>query len=347
MTNAGARLDGVDTLRAIAVIAVVYIHLSPFRGSAYEGSAVQFIADVVNLPCRFAVPFFFVAAGYFFTVRLRRHPNPVSSAALSARRIATVFAFWSACYIVVPAMLRAWHRASLASFGEAIRDKALWMAAHPWASLFEGPQEHLWFLPALFTALCIVALAAWLGFTPSHVVVAGAVLYLVALAAGSYSSLTGVSLAFNPRNGPFVALVFVASGAWLGGRPVTGRRVAAAMTAIGLLVCAAEAFALWAVAGRSISSHDALIGTVPLGIGAFLFALGSPRLGSSTPLPRLGRLGLGIYACHMLIALPLQLMRPEVAPLAGELLLAPLVLVVSAAAAWIMSRHPRLARVVT
>lgn len=347
MSHTGARLDGIDTLRAVAVAAVVYIHLSPFRGTAYDGTTAQFVADLANLPCRFAVPFFFLSAGYFFAARLRPGANPLSVAALSSRRIATVFAFWSACYIVVPAALRASRRGSLAFFGEAIGEKLQWVASHPWAALFEGPQEHLWFLPALISAFCIVALAARFGFTASHVVVAGAMLYLVALAAGSYSSVVGLDVAFNARNGPFIALLFVASGMWFRNSRVPTGRSAATIAGLGLLASTAEAFALREVAGRPISSHDALIGTVPLGIGVFLFALASPGLGRGTPLPALGRLGLGIYACHMLIGVPLAVVRPDTAPLAGELLLAPVVLVVSVAAAWAMARHPRLSRVVT
>jgi surface polysaccharide O-acyltransferase-like enzyme len=345
--TSGGRLDGIDTLRAVAVAAVVYIHLSPFRGAAYDGTTAQVAADLLNLPCRFAVPFFFLAAGYFFAARLHRQGSPLRSAALSARRIGGIFVFWSACYVVVPAILRGWRRGSLASVGDAILERIVWLSAHPWITVFEGPQEHLWFLPALITALGLLAVALWLGFTPSHVVAAGVVLYLVALATGSYQALTGADIAFNPRNGPFVALLFVATGAWLHGRPVVSRRAALGVASFGLVLCLAEAVMLSAIADRSISSHDALLGTVPLGIGVFLFALASPRLGSGTVLPGLGRLGLGIYACHMLVALPLATMRPDVAPLAGELLLAPVVLAASVAAAWAMAQHPRLARVVT
>lgn len=347
MTRPESRLDGIDTFRALAVAAVVYIHLSPFRGADYAGTRAQAVADLLNVPSRFAVPFFFLVAGYFFAARLRRHARPLSAAVLSARRIATVFAFWSACYLVVPAILRAWRRGNPGVLLDDVQQKVAWMAAHPWTSLFQGPQEHLWFLPALVTAMTILACVVWLGFGPAHAVCAGAVLYVVALAAGSYSQVTGLELPFNPRNGPFVALLFVAAGAWLHGRASARPGVALAVAAIGLLLCLAEALALREATGRAISSHDALVGTVPLGIGMFLLALASPRLGAGTPWPALGRLALGVYACHMLIALPIEVVRPESAPLASELLLAPVVLLLSAVTAWTMARHPRLARVVT
>jgi peptidoglycan/LPS O-acetylase OafA/YrhL len=58
-----ARNAGVDAVRFLALVGVAFIH----AGELIPEGANKQLATLVDLFCRFGVPFFFVASGYFLT----------------------------------------------------------------------------------------------------------------------------------------------------------------------------------------------------------------------------------------------------------------------------------------
>jgi len=63
------RIKSVDVIRLLAITAVIVIHTSTFKnipGDLYENLFI-----ILNQLSRFAVPFFFVIAGYFWGKKIR------------------------------------------------------------------------------------------------------------------------------------------------------------------------------------------------------------------------------------------------------------------------------------
>ena len=340
----GGRQAGVDAVRAVGALAVVLIHVGPFRGAEWEGTAAGLAGAFLNQLCRFAVPFFFLAAGYFFGRKLGAGAEPFALLRKQAMRLAVLFAFWSAAYLLVPAVLRGLNHRSLGSVSAFLAEKVSWAVHHPVTSLLQGSAEHLWFLPALGLGLAALAAAHALR-APAPLVATVAVgSYLVALLGGSYApSPLGLPLGWDVRNGPLVAVPFVFLGDALSRRAAVPARIAAALALGGLALSCLEAVWLSRAYGSPLASHDVLLGTALLGPGVFLLALAARGVEGGI-LPRLGALTLGVYAAHMLVALVLGkgLDALALSPVGRELLLPLLVwggtmLAVAAAA-----RVPRL-----
>jgi surface polysaccharide O-acyltransferase-like enzyme len=332
-------------VRALGALAVVLIHVGPFRGSEWEGTAAGLGGAFLNQLCRFAVPFFFLATGYFFGRKVGSGAAPLPMWRKQAGRLAVLFAFWSAAYLLVPAVLRGLNYRSLDAFGAFLADKLAWAANHPATSLLQGSAEHLWFLPALALGLAALAAAHALRVPPRAMAVVAVASYLVALLGGSYApSPLGLDLGWDVRNGPFVAVPFVFLGDALSRRGTVAARSAALLAGAGLALSCVEALLLEHLYGSPLASHDNLVGTALMGPGVFLLSLAARGVEPGSLLPRLGALTLGVYAAHMLVALVLGkgLGAFSLSPVGRELLF-PLVvwvgtLVLVAAAA----RSPRL-----
>lgn len=88
MTHAKVRDAGIDAFRFISVCCVILIHTC-----FYGQSRLDVFLDAA---VRFAVPFFFIAAGYF----LKDGP-PMLGIWQKFIRIFPVFAFWAVVYLMV------------------------------------------------------------------------------------------------------------------------------------------------------------------------------------------------------------------------------------------------------
>ena len=65
------RSNSVDTARLFAIAAVIMIHTQPFSGAAASLRIYSYPYLLVNQLARFAVPMFFVLAGYFWGLKIR------------------------------------------------------------------------------------------------------------------------------------------------------------------------------------------------------------------------------------------------------------------------------------
>ena len=83
------------------------------------------------------------------------------------------------------------------------------LIANPLDLLLESTALHLWFLVSLIISLPIIWLVNRRSAIPG--VIVGAGLFIIALLAGPYrGSLVSIELGFNPRNGPFFGMIFIA-----------------------------------------------------------------------------------------------------------------------------------------
>lgn len=189
---AKSRIASIDAIRALAVFGVVIIHCDLFRKAGF-GDNWRLAGSLIDLASRVAVPFFMVAAGYFFGIKSREQCFGVAIVSTFARRLFIVFSFWYVFYIFWPAD---WRLAIDQGYWRTIYWDANALLHHT-ARLVIGPRAHLWFLSALLLGTIHVALigriAGWRLLMPYSVI-----LYLLGLAYGAYQAIPEVN-AVSPR----------------------------------------------------------------------------------------------------------------------------------------------------
>ncbi len=180
------RIQSIDFLRLVAAFSVVFIHSHVGENMRQLG---YFIFDQA---AGFAVPFFFIVSGYFFTQNVREAEFPGRIYRRYALRLTMLFVVWS-----------------------LINGAAIYIVNRhfdPWAQLGPNMTSHLWFFPALLIGLSLLFLFLKYDFCSGYIYFA-VILYILGLLAGAYAlTPVGFYTDFNTRNGPFFASLFVGIG---------------------------------------------------------------------------------------------------------------------------------------
>lgn len=313
------RLQGIDCGRAIAVLVVVFGHaqVQVPHTTAYDVMA------------RFAVPFFFMLAGYFF--RLPEGPLLPALLKLCARFLVP-FAIWLAIYLL-------WFQPPIEAFGSPLYLARLLVQG--------GPAHHLWFLPSLAVSSGLLLLLLRCRVHPAAVAAIAVALYLAGLVFGAYYDvlLSHGRFVWNMRNGPFLGFPFMVAGWFIARSPRRpGLGLSLVVLASGALLNAVEILSLDSFGVRF--EHDLLLGTVPFGIGFFLVALNWPPTAAGRLLARIGPYSLGIYCVHLLCILIVDAMLGQDAASASPYLVGFLAAMASLAICYGTSRIPRLSPLV-
>lgn len=278
------RNAALDQFRFLAFVGVLFIHLAALRGGQ---DALQSIYDVFSFVGRFAVPFFFVAAGYFLKYEPGREAQTIVGV---ARRLLIPFVVWEAFYFAAAA------HSDSARLAEQMNQPGYW-----WDVVVNGgPGYHLWFMTSLF--LCLATVTALRRFlSVPGVLAVSALFFAVGLVCGPYATLlfgpdNGVH--FLTRNGPFFGLLFAAIGAcgkeWLNRLSM---RTALVMTIGGAALLVGECWWIQRVTYYPMIEQDFVVGTLPFAVGLVAVALRFPW--ASEALAKAGRVSLGCYAVHL------------------------------------------------
>lgn len=293
------RIKSVDACRLIAIIAVIAIHTDPF-GPRVLGQDVRFgqLDWFIDQFSRFAVPFFFVMAGYFWAVKQRDSDNPWRTSAKTARRIALVLAAWSLIYLVPFEVVKMWHLGPLGPLKLAYWNISTRLA-DPLALLGQSTKVHLWFLIALLWSLGIAAVLSKVGRLNALLPV-GAVLFIIALLGKPYADTPiGMSIPLELRDGPFLGTVLFATGVMLTRvvRSISWLYKGMLVFTLGLMCQFFEVYVLWSRFG-TFPYQDFTIGTYFMGLGFSMVALSDHPLLQSESFSAVGQYTLGIYAVH-------------------------------------------------
>ena len=304
----GERNFSIDSFRFIAICMVVMLHTATnVQGASPSGIFLNQLA-------RFAVPFFFIASGFFFYQKAIKAPSAIFSCLFSyGSRIFLIYVVWYVIYATWALYSPAhWDQIAQHGFMQELLawGKQFWSQfnAHRLYFLIGGGRGfHLWFLPALGMAICLLALALRVDMFITGFVFAVA-LFLIALLVAPYrNSAVGLPFGFEPRNGPFFSSIFVFIGAALARYQVgVSMPVALGITAAGFLLSLCEVTFIQAIYGLSPSAHNFVISTVIYATGVALVALSDNSLGVKFKLPELGKLALGVYVSHVLLMWFLQ-----------------------------------------
>jgi surface polysaccharide O-acyltransferase-like enzyme len=279
------RQPGIDAARFGVASLVVLLHAF---ASVPSTAANLGLPVWIVMACRCAVPFYFIASGYFLAPDRQ---SPADLVRKPLQRLLPVFLFWMIAYYLFFKVdpIRTWQ-------------------LKPRDLISGGPAFHLWFLPSLGFGLAVVGLGVrvlGIRLTGLFCLAFGA----YSIAYGSYHDVLG--LGGEPKQGRIViapAFVFVGYGLSrlnLALKPA----VAALLIMIANALYVAEEMLIqhWTGAPR-LFSHDFTIAMFLTGSALFLFArslAGGPLV---TRAAKLGRISLGIYAAHMMTMWPLSQM---------------------------------------
>lgn len=207
--------NAIDIAKFVSALLVVCIHTFPFIDI---NETMNFIS--VSVIARVAVPFFFIASAFFFFQKIDfkkdyRHVENTTRLTSYLWRLAKIYLIWTIIYLPYTYLLLKGDGIGLTTLLRYIRD-----------FFFTGSYYHLWFLPALISAISIAYVMIFkLGYKKTAMIATS--LYVVGMLGNLYADVLlsiplisklyqgYVSVFVTTRNGVFFGLVFVVMGAYL------------------------------------------------------------------------------------------------------------------------------------
>ncbi|MEJ2620939.1 MAG: acyltransferase family protein [Candidatus Thiodiazotropha sp.] len=295
------RLISIDALRFVAIVAVIVIHV-------YPAGDDELVGQVLNQLARFAVPCFFVVAGYFFFKKTADDKSSSFSYFIKyGVKIVYIYLIWYIIFAYLPLLLPdKWGDIEQYGFFVEFLNESKHIAnelkSHLLYYLLAGGRaDHLWFLPSLGMGIFLLYLAIYFDFLLLGSVLSFA-LYVLAILMGPYAnSSIGVDLSIGGRNGPFFSSFYVFTGALLAKYPINITKNKSLIIAlVGMVLHLFESFYLGSVYDLPIRSHNFGFATPIFSIGIILYVFAKPSLGSALKLDLLGKYVMGIYVSHYL-----------------------------------------------
>ena len=283
------RLLGIDSMRFLACVAVIFLHCFPATGLP------KIMVDQV---ARFAVPFFFVTSGYFLAAKLLREENATVYLRY-VQKILILYLAWSAIYFLDPPLR--------GNFGVVYQERFYTFVSQPWEEAwFVGISGHFWFFISLM--LTVLTLMLFRLRYLSYFLGLAIVLYVIGVLGKAYEATPiGISLGINTRNFIFFSSLPFALGVMIRVRSWTvSAQPAILMTLVGIGLHVGEAWFLRTYYG--VDMQDYGFSTVLMGVGAFFLAKQGFASLETDRLAQLGKLTLGVYAVHILVAQRLHLL---------------------------------------
>ncbi len=238
--NSREEIACADILKLICAVLVVAIHVNPFNDVNWYLSH-----GLGNGISRIAVPFFFVASGYFCFRKTSFDTFDFKVAWKYSLRILTLYFIWVAIY------------SPMIVYKISTYDSGLIRGLLAAAKEIVFGYSHLWYMPATAFAVLVVAFALKKRISVGKILAAGFLLYIVGLLGDSYFGLlNGVPilkklmqliLAFfgTTRNGLFEGVLFIGIGAFFAfSKPNLKNSIAAVGFVFSLAITLVETFAV-------------------------------------------------------------------------------------------------------
>ncbi len=316
------RHNGIDAFRYIAFIFVVLLHCFVTSDQEFHYSIWVYQAG------RFAVPFFFIASGYFMA---RSDHKFLEGVIKVAKRLAPIFIVWLLIYFLLFGQIK-----DLLQLKSVVR------------LLITGGKAsfHLWFLPAL--GISMIMILGLKRFSMNLSIFVAFFLFLFGLLKGPYREFFDIAaLPISSRNGPFFSFAFVLTGYLISRKKISlSTRWAIFTMLFGLSLQISEAFLISYFSNARFIHHDFLIGTYFFGVGVFFIALNTPSSKPVDFLARLGAVSLGMYCIHLMF---IRWMEGyfERSILAEDVIIVFTVIILSTISSFLLSKIPYLRKLVS
>lgn len=248
------RKYGVDLFRILAAFSVVILHID--YNQYFSADSVSWnIAVILRLLSRWAVPFFFLASGFFFQIKYDRSPD------FSWRAL-----FVNLCSVYVVANL-------FYGLINLLANKAFKFNAE---MIFMGTYYHLWFISALITGYVLMYIIKAAKISTIRSFIISCVFLLLTLTASTYNFLLDGD--HHPVLSSFsLSVAFLILGSIIAEKSeegyVVNKRNSLIISGAGLVMCFGEALLLYKNTEFIPYNALLLLGTIILSIGVFLYSL--------------------------------------------------------------------------
>ncbi|MEW8969997.1 MAG: acyltransferase [Mesobacillus sp.] len=278
----------IDFIKFFAILAVVIIHTFPSNDQLG-----YFVLDNLS---RFAVPFFFVASGYLFSLKVIDNPQSFAYFKKYVTKILKIYVSWLifyASYDVIRILLTNGNvKTELAKYKENLTVLNLFYYG-------QGTSGYqLWFVISLVWSIVILYLFYRLKRIRLLLVIAFC-LNLLGLFGQSYSVFDELPVS-TTRAALYISLFYIVMGFWLASVH-TWRKYSARtyfyLFCIFTILQVIEG--LWLQKGLESKHGEYFFSTIFLTLFLFLYALSKPHLGKNLLITKIGGNSLGIYAIHI------------------------------------------------
>lgn len=266
--------NAIDLTRFICAILVIMLHVPPF-GVTDSGTVYHYLNfGIRQYAARTAVPFFFIAAGFFLFRKTSPESFDTGIIKKYVIRVLRLYLIWTVIYLPISAYrIYESGQGILYSVARYLRDL-----------VFAGSFTQLWYLKGLAVAVCITAVLVQRGVRPVRILAAAFILYMIGLFAQSWYGfivplresapfvwkvLKLVRMVISTtRNGVFDGFLFVAIGMCFAYCDISvSRRLSFILFAVSMGLLFAEVFIL--ESNHYVRAHDMYLFLVP--VAFFMF----------------------------------------------------------------------------
>lgn len=294
------KIASIEVARGIAIFCIILIHTGPFLGSDYTESKWMLFGQFIQQISSFAVPLFFMVAGYFFSLGIEKR-GLLKQLKNYISRIFFLLIVW---IIIDGFFWGEW-------LGKIIKNGTLrplfWnlMAVPGFAMnrpdlfIFRGTAVPLWFLVSLIIGILFLSLTIRFNFNNFVKLLLAFTGYVLTLSTSYYhNTLIGLEYSVPlEQRGIGIAFFFLTIG-HLAFRGFIFEKDIAKTLMISVLLMFIESFLLSKSNNQIFSSHQYLLSTPLVAYTLFIALLNNPSFGLNSFLYKIGERSLGIYLVH-------------------------------------------------
>lgn len=302
MVNSKKELVSIDFMKFICAFFVVYLHVPALLTFSEN---INYFA---TLPCKVAVPFFFLCSAYFLFDKIKYCKNINEEKRilkLYCKRLGMIWIQWSILYGICRII------DIMQSIGKEIFDTRIffyYVRVFVQDFIFTGISEHLWYLPASIIGTIIVYLLRKKKSKIFACTITGGLL-LLGLLGNTYNFLLPerfqgiykliMSIILTTRNGIFWAPIFILIGSYISDRGINNFQIKKEWKVLIISIVALIMEGIWVFTkAKQFVYLDIMISLIPLATTIFILIAHLEFKISKTTAKRIREMSLSIYLIH-------------------------------------------------